>query len=57
MQEETVLITAREKNKYRAAQQAGLLERVLEVGWAGLAAEETGRIGGLSARMNKQEKK
>lgn len=56
MQEETVLVSAREKNKYRAAQQAGLLERVLEVGWAGLTAKETGRIGGLSARMNKQEK-
>ena len=43
------------RKKYRAAQAAGLLERVLEVGWAGLSAKESGRIGGLAAHM-KQEK-
>lgn len=47
--------TARERNKYRAAQAAGLLERVLEVGWAGLTAKETGKIGGLSAHMDRKE--
>jgi len=47
--------TQKERNKYRAAQAAGLLERVLEVGWAGLSAKESGRIGGLAAHM-KQEK-
>ena len=31
--------TQRERDKYRAAQEAGLLERVLEVGWAGLTAQ------------------
>ena len=31
--------TQRERDKYRAAQEAGLLERVLEVGWAGLTAK------------------
>ena len=36
--------TQRERDKYRAAQEAGLLERVLEVGWAGLTAKESGRI-------------
>ena len=41
--------TQRERDKYRAAQEAGLLERVLEVGWAGLTAKESGRIGGLLA--------
>ena len=46
--------TQRERNKYRAAQQAGLLERLLEVGWAGLSAKETGRIGGLSAHMDQE---
>lgn len=44
--------TQRERNKYRAAKEAGLLERLMEVGWAGLTAKETGRIGGLSAHMN-----
>lgn len=43
----------RERSKYRAAQQAGLLERVLEVGWAGLSAKESGKIGGISAHMDK----
>ena len=33
--------TQRERDKYRAAQEAGLLERVLEVGWAGLTAKES----------------
>lgn len=47
--------TQRERNKYRAAQAAGLLERVLEVGWAGLSAKESGRIGGLAAHMNREK--
>ena len=41
--------TVRERAKYRAAKEAGLLERVLEVGWAGLTAKESGRIGGMLA--------
>ena len=43
--------TQRERDKYRAAQEAGLLERVLEVGWA---AKESGRIGGLLAHKNRE---
>lgn len=46
--------TQRERDKYRAAQEAGLLERVLEVGWAGLTAKESGRIGGLLAHKNRE---
>ena len=46
--------TQRERNKYRAAQAAGLLERVLEVGWAGLSAKESGRIGGILSHMNQE---
>lgn len=44
--------TWRERNKYRAAEAAGLLERVMEVGWAGLSAKESGKIGGILAHMN-----
>lgn len=44
--------TMRERSKYKAAQAAGLLERVLEVGWAGLSAKESGKIGGILAHMN-----
>ena len=46
--------TQRERDKYRAAEAAGLLERVLEVGWAGLSAKESGRIGGILSHMNQE---
>ena len=46
--------TVRERAKYRAAKEAGLLERVLEVGWAGLTAKESGRIGGMLAHRQNQ---
>ena len=44
--------TDHERSKYLAAKEAGLLERVLEVGWAGLSAKESGKIGGILAHMN-----
>ena len=47
--------TAHLRAKYRAAQEAGLLERVLEVGWAGLSAKESGRIGGILAHMDREK--
>ena len=43
--------TAHERSKYLAAKEAGLLDRVLEVGWAGLSAKENGKIGGILAHM------
>ena len=46
--------TQRERSKYQAAEAAGLLQRVLDVGWAGLSAKESGKIGGILAHM-KQE--
>ena len=47
-------LTKRERANYRAAKEAGLLERVLEVGWAGLTAKESGRIGGMLAHRQDQ---
>ena len=47
--------TTKERSKYRAAEAAGLLERVLEVGWAGLSAKESGRIGGILSHMNQEK--
>ena len=44
------------RRKYRAAQAAGLLDRVLEVGWTGLSAKESGRIGGLAAHMDRHNR-
>ena len=49
--------TVRERAKYRAAKEAGLLERVLEVGWAGLTAKESGRIGGMLAHRQDNDMK
>ena len=39
--------------KYRAAERLGLTDKLLQVGWGGLSAQETGRIGGLVSGMKK----
>ena len=47
-------LTREERLKYEIARELGLLDRVREVGWAGLTAKETGRIGGLMGQRKKQ---
>ena len=47
-------LTQREKLKYEVADELGLLEKMLEVGWGGLSAEETGKIGGIVARRMRE---
>ncbi|MDD3412082.1 MAG: small, acid-soluble spore protein, alpha/beta type [Eubacteriales bacterium] len=49
------LLTEAEKRKYELARELGLLERVKEVGWAGLTAKETGKIGGLLHKHSKSQ--
>jgi hypothetical protein len=44
----------REKIKYEIAAELGLVDKVKEVGWSGLTATETGRIGGIMTQMNKE---
>lgn len=39
--------------KYEIANELGLGEKLLQVGWGGLTAEETGRIGGIITRKKK----
>ena len=39
--------------KYRAAARLGLTDKLLRVGWAGLSAQETGRIGAMVAAMRR----
>lgn len=41
--------------KYEIAEELGLLDKIEEVGWAGLTAKESGRIGGImtSRKRNK----
>ncbi|ARC84464.1 small, acid-soluble spore s, alpha/beta type family protein [Clostridium argentinense CDC 2741] len=43
----------REKIKYEIAEELGLIDKVKELGWSGLTAEETGRIGGLMTKKKK----
>ena len=38
-------LTRQERRKYEIARELGLLDRVKAVGWAGLSAKETGRMG------------
>ena len=49
-------LTREEKRKYEIARELGLLEKVKQVGWAGLSAKETGRIGGLMGRKHHTSK-
>ena len=46
----------REKIKDEIADELGLKEKVDEYGWAGLTAEETGRIGGIMTKRKKELK-
>lgn len=43
----------REKMKYEIAEELGLRDKVEELGWSGLTAEETGRIGGIMTKRKK----
>lgn len=43
----------REEIKYEIARELGLEEKVRTLGWGGLTAVETGRIGGIMTRRNK----
>jgi hypothetical protein len=43
--------------KLEIAKEIGLMERLEKLGWGGLTAKETGRIGGLmTAKKKKREK-
>ena len=48
-------LTREERLKYEIARELGLLDRVREVGWAGLTAKETGRIGGLIGQKKRKQ--
>ena len=46
-----------DKMKYEIAGELGLLDKLNEVGWGGLTAKETGKIGGLITVRKKQRNK
>lgn len=44
--------------KFEIAEELGLADKIRQVGWAGLTAKESGRIGGImTARKKKQVNK
>lgn len=49
-------LTPEDKMKLEIAEELGLLDRVLNEGWKGLSARETGRIGGLMTKKKKELK-
>lgn len=48
-------LSREQRMKYEVARELGLLDRVREVGWAGLTAKETGRIGGLIGQRSRRK--
>lgn len=42
--------------KLEIAKELGLIDKVNEIGWGGLTAKETGRIGGLMTAKKKKGK-
>ena len=43
--------------KYEIASELGLMDKVSQLGWAGLTAKEAGKIGGMLTSRKKQKKK
>ena len=46
-----------ERMKYEIAEELGLLEKVEQLGWKGLTAKESGRIGGIMGRRKIEARK
>ena len=51
------MLSQEERMKYETARELGLLEKLRQVGWAGLSTAESGRIGGLVGAKMRQKKK
>ena len=43
--------------KFEIARELGLMDQLLAVGWGGLSAKDSGRIGGLVAARQRKSKK
>ena len=51
------ILTDTDIMKYEIASELGLIDKVSELGWAGLTAKEAGKIGGMLTSRKKQKKK
>ncbi|MCL2407773.1 MAG: alpha/beta-type small acid-soluble spore protein [Defluviitaleaceae bacterium] len=47
---------ARERMKYEIAGELGLLDKVYDMGWKSLTAREAGRIGGIMAKRERDDR-
>ena len=50
------MLSETEKLKYQVARELGLIDKLLEVGWAGLSTAESGRIGGLVGARKRRDR-
>ena len=50
-------LTPNDIMKMEIAKELGLMDKVEELGWGGLTAKETGRIGGVMTAKKKKRKK
>lgn len=57
MSEKFVSMPHKEMLKYEVAQELGLMDKVIQCGWAGLSTQESGRVGGIVARKLKEIQK
>ncbi|WP_330395616.1 small, acid-soluble spore protein, alpha/beta type [Tyzzerella sp. An114] len=46
-----------DRMKYEAAEELGLIDKVMEVGWKGLTSCESGKIGGIVSSKKRKNKK
>jgi len=46
----------RERVKFEIAEELGLGDKVRKYGWSGLTSSETGRIGGIMTRRNRERR-
>ena len=47
-------LESQQTRKYQAAERLGLLQQLLQAGWPGLTAKESGRIGAEVRRLSQQ---
>ncbi len=50
------ILTEDDKLKLEIAEELGLLDKINYVGWGGLTAKESGRIGGIMTSRKRKEK-
>lgn len=53
LKKKELILTPEDAMKYEIANELGLGDKLSQVGWGGLTAEETGRIGGLITRKKR----